>query len=146
MVDREYDYIRGNTAINPKRKYTEIDKRVEKENQERRQRELQRKERAAKKATVKSILQVSCIALILGVSTIARDGKVYRMQNDLSKVKSEIKTVTAEGEALRVNLLKYNGEVAYIQDMANKAGMKMPEKNDSVVVDLTKNFFANLSE
>ncbi|MDZ7542752.1 cell division protein FtsL, partial [Clostridium perfringens] len=64
MGDREYDYIRGNTALNPKRKYDEIDKRIEKENQERKQRESQKKERQAKKATVKNILQVSCIALV----------------------------------------------------------------------------------
>lgn len=145
MVEREYDYIRGNTVLNPKRKYNEIDKRIEKEKQERRQRELQRKEKAAKKATVKNILQVSCIALILGVSTIARDGKVYKMQNDLSKVKSEIKTVTAEGEALRVNLLRYSS-LADIKDIANKSGMKMPGKDDSVEIDLSKNFFANLEE
>lgn len=145
MVEREYDYIRGNTVLTPKREYNEIDKRIEREKQERRQRELQRKEKEAKKATVKSILQVSCIALILGVSTIARDGKVYRMQNDLSKVKSEIKTVTAEGEALRVNLLRYSS-LADIKDIANESGMKIPEKNDSVEVDLTKNFFANLGE
>ena len=145
MVDREYDYIRGNTALNPKRKYDEIDKRIEKENQERKQRELQKKERQAKKATVKNILQVSCIALVLGISSIARDGKVYKMQNDLSKVKNEMKVATEEGKALKVNLLKYE-PLSDIVDAANKEGMKIPGKNDSVVVDLTKNFFANLSE
>ncbi len=146
MVDREYDYIRGNTALNPKRKYNDIDRRIEKENQEKKQRELQRKERDAKKAIVKNILQVSCIVLILGVGTIARDGKVYKMQKDLLKVKSEIKTVTAEGEALRVKLLKDNGRFVDIKNIANNVGMKMPQKDDSVEIDLSKNFFANIDE
>ncbi|PTR80039.1 cell division protein FtsL, partial [Bacillus anthracis] len=34
MVEREYDYIRGNTVLTPKRKYNEIDKRIEREKQE----------------------------------------------------------------------------------------------------------------
>ncbi|MDZ7543094.1 cell division protein FtsL, partial [Clostridium perfringens] len=90
-------------------------------------------------------LQVSCIALVLGISSMARDGKVYKMQNDLSKVKNEMKVATEEGKALKVNLLKYE-PLSDIVDAANKEGMKIPGKNDSVVVDLTKNFFANLSE
>ena len=91
MVNKEYDYIRGNTALNPKRKYDEVKRREERENLERRRREQQRRERNAKKAVVKNILQVASIALVLGVLTIGRDGKVYRMQNDLINVKKEIK-------------------------------------------------------
>ena len=140
MVNREYEYIRGNTALKPKRKYDEVKRREEREKLER-----QRRERNAKKAVVKNILQVASIALVLGVLTIARDGKVYRMQNDLTNVKSEIKTVTAEGEALRASLLKF-ASLGDIKETAIEAGMKVPQKEDTITVNITKDFFANIRE
>jgi cell division protein FtsL len=145
MVNKEYEYIRGNTALNPKRKYDEVKRREERENLERQKREQQRRAKNAKKAVVKNILQVASIALVLGVLTIARDGKVYKMQNDLTNVKSEIKTVTAEGEALRANLLKF-ASIGDIKSAATEAGMKLPQKDDTITVDITKDFFANIRE
>ncbi|MGG7058645.1 cell division protein FtsL [Clostridium nigeriense] len=145
MVNKEYEYIRGNTALNPKRKYDEVKRRKERENLERQRREQQRRERNAKKSVVKNILQVASIALVLGVLTIARDGKVFKMQNDLTNVKSEIKTVTAEGEALRVNLLKYSS-LGDVKSAATEAGMKIPQIDDTITVNITKDFFANIRE
>lgn len=145
MVNKEYEYIRGNTALNPKRKYDEVKRRKERENLERQRREQQRRERNAKKSVVKNILQVASIALVLGVLTIARDGKVFKMQNDLTNVKSEIKTVTAEGEALRVNLLKYSS-LGDVKSAATEAGMKIPQMDDTITVNITKDFFANIRE
>jgi len=145
MVNKEYEYIRGNTALNPKRKYDEVKRRKERENLERQRREQQRRERNAKKSVVKNILQVASIALVLGVLTISRDGKVFKMQNDLTNVKSEIKTVTAEGEALRVNLLKYSS-LGDVKSAATEAGMKIPQMDDTITVNITKDFFANIRE
>lgn len=145
MVNREYDYIRGNTVLNPKRRFEEEKRRQERENIERQKKEQQRKQRENRKAVVKNILQVASIALVLGVLTIARDGRVYRLQNDLSNVKSEAKTVTAENEALRVNLLKFSS-LGDIKDFASKAGMKVPQNDDIITVNITKDFFANIRE
>ena len=80
MVNKEYDYIRGNTVLSPKRRFEEEKRREERERVERQRKEQQRKQREAKKAVVKNILQVASIALVLGVLTIARDGRVYRLQ------------------------------------------------------------------
>lgn len=145
MVNKEYEYIRGNTALNPKRKYDEVKRREERENLQRQKREQQRRARNAKKAVVKNILQVASFALVFGVLTIARDGKVYKMQNDLTNVKSEIKTATAEGEALRANLLKF-ASIGDIKSAATEEGMKVPGKDDTITVDITKDFFANIRE
>ena len=145
MVNNEYDYIRGNTALIPKRKYDEVKRREERENLERKRREQQRRERNAKKAVVKNILQVASIALVLGVLTIGRDGKVYKMQNDLINVKKEIKNVTAEGEALRANLLRYSS-LGEIKEIASNNGMIMPKQSDTITVNITKDFFENIRE
>lgn len=143
MVNKEYDYIRGNTALNPKRRYAEEQRREERDYIERQRREKQRREREAKKTVVKNILQVASIALILGVLTIARNGRVYRMQNDLYSVKSNIKTVTSENAALRASLLEF-GSLGEIEVIASKAGMKFPQKDDTITVNITKDFFANI--
>lgn len=143
MVDREYDYIRGNTALNPKRKIQEVDKRTESESKKRKQKENEKKAIESRKETIKNILQVSFVILVLGVATIARNGMVYRIQSDLLNVKAQMKTATAEGKALEVTLLKHSS-LEDIKETANSLGMKSPEKSDFVVVDLTKDFFVDL--
>ncbi|WP_418222528.1 cell division protein FtsL [Clostridium isatidis] len=145
MVNNEYDYIRGNTAVKPKRKDNAIEKRREKRNLEERRREIQRKEARRNKSIVMNILHVATVILILGVINIALDGRVYKTQKILSDVKNEIRIAKAEGEALRVNLLK-NSSIEEIKEYANAIGMKTPGKNDTVVVTIKKNFFENIQE
>ena len=143
MSAREYDYIRGNTVTKPNRKYEEIDKKIQKENLERRKREQQRRKEEDKKQLVKNILQVAAIALSLGVLTISRDAKVYKMQNELSKVKNNIKVTIAEGEALRANLLKYSS-ISEIKTSATELGMKMPTKDQTISINIEKDYFESI--
>lgn len=143
MSKREYDYIRGNTVTKPNRKYEEIDKKIQKENLERRKREQQRQKQEEKKLIVKNILQVASIALILGVLTIARDAKVYKIQNELSNIKSNIQVTIAEGEALRANLLKYSS-ISDIKASATELGMKMPTKDQTISISITKDYFESI--
>lgn len=143
MSAREYDYIRGNTVTKPNRKYEEIDKKIQKENLERKKREQQRRKEENKKQLVKNILQVAAIALILGVLTIARDAKVYKMQNELSEVKSDIEVTIAEGEALRADLLKYSS-ISEIKTSATELGMKMPTKDQTISINIEKDYFESI--
>lgn len=145
MVNKEYDYIRGNTALNPNRRYEEEKRRQERENIDKQRKEQRRKQIEVKKSIVKNILQVASITLVLGVLTIARDGKVYRLQNDLSSLKNDVKSVSAENEALRINLLKFSS-LGEINVAASNAGMKVPQKDDIISVNITKDFFANIRE
>lgn len=143
MVNKEYDYIRGNAALNPKRKYDEIDRKIQKENQERERRERLRREKAQKKQAVKNILNVALVALVLGVLTIARNGKVYGLQNDLSKVRKEISIATEEGNALKASILG-KASIDEVRNVASDSGMKLPGKNDTITVDITTDYFANI--
>ncbi|WP_300381799.1 cell division protein FtsL [Clostridium sp.] len=143
MVNREYDYIRGNTAINPQRKYEDFDKRVDRENLERRKREEQKREKDLKKSFVKNVLQVASIALILGLVNIGINGKVYKLQKQLISVNKEISIAKAEGEAIRVDLLKY-ASIEDIKESSKAKGMKTPTKDDTVVINITKDFFENI--
>jgi cell division protein FtsL len=145
MVNKEYDYIRGNTAIKPERKDQALEKRIERKEREEKKRERQRQEARQNKSTVINILHVATVILVLGVLNIAIDGRVYKIQKELTSIKNEIKVATAEGEALRVDLLK-SSSIEDIKEYANEIGMKTPEKNDTVVVNITKNFFENIQE
>ena len=104
MIVKEYEYIRGNTATQPRRSSEPDRKRYEelqKAKRERKRRKLEEERRKRKGAR-----QIAAAIAILGVITIARDTKVYSMQSDLAKLNSEIKSVDDENEALRVELLK----------------------------------------
>ena len=78
MGVREYDYIRGNTALAPERKVKELDKK----------RELQRKERERKahqkrKNLLVSGLTIATIMFTLGATTLYLDGKIHAFQKEL---------------------------------------------------------------
>ena len=64
MVNNEYDYIRGNTAIKPKRKIT-IEKEERETKARRKKRERQRQEARQNKSIVMNILHVATVILIL---------------------------------------------------------------------------------
>lgn len=145
MVVKEYDYIKGNTALNPKRKVNERDNKKynelkkSKKNRERRIQEQKRKTRA-------TMLQVSLFILIMGIITIARDSQVFTMQKELTNINKEIKIYEAENEALKVDLLKASS-LDNIKDIAeNKLEMNIATKDNIVAVDLSQNYFKELDQ
>lgn len=51
-------------------------------------------------------LLITALIFILGFTIISRDGKVYKLQNELSRVNNEISNVVSENEALEIKILK----------------------------------------
>ncbi|GAB6170364.1 hypothetical protein JCM1393_28240 [Clostridium carnis] len=144
MVEREYDYIRGNTVIQPKRKNDDTNKKKRLEEEKKQRLEKNKRIRKAKIIATKNIIQVAALISCLGVLIIGRYGKIYKMQQNLTMIKDEIRVVKAEGEALRFDLLKYSS-LENVKTTAANLGMKSPDKNISVTVDNSKNYFSNLS-
>ena len=96
------------------------------------------KEQKTKKKT--AALQIALVIFVLGVGTIWRDTKVYSLQSQIGGLNDEIKTVNAENEALKVDLLK-NSSLKNIEANAkNKLGMITPVDAEKVDVDLSKNY------
>ncbi|MGL5381367.1 cell division protein FtsL [Clostridium sp.] len=143
MVEREYDYIRGNTAVKPKRKYEEVKEKNKVIDEEKKLREKKRRLSELNSRRTKGVLQVASVIFLLGVATIARDGKIYGMQDSLTKIKTDIKSEIAVGEALRVDLLKYSSLNDIRANAEGKLEMKLPDKTATVDVDVTKDYFAN---
>ena len=127
MIVKEYEYIRGNTAAQPRR------------SSERKRRKLEEERRKRKGAR-----QIAAAIAILGFITIARDTKVYSMQSDLAKLNSEIKSVDDENEALRVELLKVASLDNIKTNAEEKLGMVVATKDEMLQMDLSGNYFEDL--
>ncbi|MGL4773346.1 MAG: cell division protein FtsL [Clostridium sp.] len=144
MLEKKYNYINGNIVEKPLRREETFEERRKREQSERAKREKRKK---LKKKQVKermAIVQVASVFLILGVVTIMRDGQVYNMQRDLSKMGSEMKVLSAEGEALKVSLLKGASLESIEKDATNKLGMVTATKNDVIFMDTSEDFLGEL--
>ena len=132
MIVKEYEYIRGNTATQPRRSSEPDRKRYEelqKAKRERKRRKLEEERRKRKGAR-----QIAAAIAILGVITIARDTKVYSMQSDLAKL----------NEALRVELLKVASLDNIKTNAEEKLGMVVATKDEMLQMDLSGNYFEDL--
>lgn len=145
IMEREYDYIRGNTAVNPNRKYKEVNNDRKNKEIERLEKEKRRRLRELRDKKTKEVIQIALVVCALGVVTIMREGKVYKTQQELTNIKYEMKNVVAANEALRVDLLKFSS-LDNIKATAGSIGMINPNNSKSITVDMSKNYFPELTE
>ena len=145
IMEKEYDYIRGNMAINPDRKYEDFNDDQRKKDLERAEKEKRRKIIALRDKKTKNIIQVALVICVLGVITVMRDGKVYKTQKELTDIRYEVKNAVAANEALRVDFLKFSS-LDNIKATAKSMGMTNPNNSEAITVDMTKNYFPELTE
>lgn len=141
LVVKDYDYVKGNTALKPKRKSTDhnVDKKYEDLRKSKIDRKIRLKDKHKKNRN--GIIQVGSLILLLGIATVWRDANVYAMRNNLSNIKKEINQVTNENEALKVDLLKVSS-LENIKSVAEgRLKMVIPNKDEVVRVDLSKENF-----
>ncbi len=143
MIVKDFDYVRGNTAVKPQRKYDDIKKDKQRKNQ----RNNKKKKLATlqKKKKINSTIQVALVIFVLGVATIWRDTKVYNLQTQIGNISNEIKVVNNENEALRVDLLKHSSLKGIEEKAKSKLGMIPPAKADKVNIDLSKDCLNGLA-
>ena len=99
MGVREYDYIRGNTALAPERKIREAEK----------QREKQKAKRAYEKKMnlLISGFTVGTIMFALGATTLFLDSKIHDYQKQLLILESNMKEEEDVNAAIDVEMLKF---------------------------------------
>lgn len=146
MSQGEYSYgIKGNTAVKPLKKTTI--RKPKKQNKNRKKIKskayLSRKQ---KQSDRKYMLTVILTVLGLGCITIAGDGKVYKMQQTVSKLENQISTTEEENEALRVKILKYSALNNIEENASNSLGMHVAQGSDVVKIDFSDNYFKNIEE
>lgn len=144
MLEKKYNYINGNIVQKPLRREESFEEKQRQEQIERAKRERRKLQKRKQANTIKSVLQVSGVFLMLGVIALYRDGQVYNMQRNLTKMGKEIKTISAEGEALRVTLLKGASLEKIEKDAIDKLGMVRSTKNDVVFIDTSQDFLGEL--
>lgn len=148
MIERDFNYINGNTAVQPKR---EIERKVERREKERRLEDYKRKklkkEKIKKAKNLKiffSVVQMAVLAFTLGSIIITRDSKVYSLKSTMKSINKDIKEMTEENEAMKIDLLK-NSSLRNVEKNA-KSKTKMIEAKEAkkVEVDLSKNYLGDL--
>lgn len=145
MVVKEFDYVNGNAALQPKRK---IDEKERKKYEELKKSKKNRQRRLLdeKKKNRKAIGQIALFILFMGILSISRDAQVFSSQNELRDINREIKLITAENEALHVDLIKYASLDSIKATAENSLGMVSATRDNVVEIDLSENYFASLEE
>jgi len=146
MARREYDYIKGSTALAPERK-RKVQKPDKKYKQIQRRKKLQSKNlllRNKRRNDRKYIFTVAIIILSLGFITISSDSKVYNMQKSVTDLNTQIKQTEEANEALKVKLLKFSSLNNIEQNAGTKLSMIVPKKEETVKIDFSENYFKDL--
>lgn len=142
MLVEEYDYVQGNTAVNPQRKYNNTKKTKKNINIDKnKKKKLIRQEKIRKR---NAALQIALVIFVLGVITIWRDSKVYRLQTEVGTINSDIKKVTSDNEALKVELLKHASLKNIESNAKNKLKMISTVDAKKVNIDLSKDYLSGL--
>lgn len=146
MARREYDYIKGSTALAPERK-KKVRKLDKKYKQIQRRKKLQNKNillRNKRKSDRKYVLTVAIVIFSLGVITISGDSRVYNMQKQITDLNTQIKQTEEANEALKVKLLKYSSLNNIEQNAGKKLSMVIPKKEETIKIDFSENYFKDL--
>jgi cell division protein FtsL len=146
LARREYDYIKGNTALAPERK-RKVRKPDEKYKKIQRRKKIQTRNallRNRRKNDRKYILTVAVVIFGLGFITISSDSKVYNMQKKVAELNTQIKQTQEDNEAIKVQLLKFSS-LNNIQEKAKtKLAMSIPNKAETIKIDFSENYFKDL--
>lgn len=145
MIVREYDYIKGSTAVKPERKIRE-----KKQNNKRRGIHRLKKNKQLleaqkqRKNNRKYAAAIAAMIFTFGCATILGDSRVYKMQKNVTDLNSDIKKMQEENEALKVKLLKFSS-LSNIEDNAvSTLGMVTPSQGDTIKIDFSEDYFASL--
>ena len=146
LAVREYDYIKGSTVSAPERK-SGVRKQNKKYKQIQRRKKINNRNtllRNRRKNDRKYILTMIVIIFGMGFVTICGDDKVYDMQTKISNLSTQINQTQEENEALKVKLLKFSALNNIQEKAGTKLSMFIPNKEETVRIDFSQNYFENL--
>ena len=142
MVVKEYDYIKGNAALQPTRK---VNEREDKERLKRKKERKNKKLAENRKYNRRALTQIALLIFVMGTITIFRESQLFSMQKQIDNITSETKSVNDENEALNINLLK-SSSIKSVRESAEKMGMINSTKDNTVSLDLSQNYFQSLDD
>lgn len=149
LVVREYDYIKGSTAVKPERKngVQKTDKKYKKFQRNKKNKKNKNIRLNNKKVNDrKYMFSLSIVIFIFGCITIFGDSKVYTMQKQVSDLNTQIKQTQEENEALKVKLLKFSSLSNIQENAETKLGMAVATKENIVKIDFSDDYFKDIKE
>lgn len=146
MLQKEIEYIRGNTVVSPEKPHMNPDAEREYERLKKAKRDRKLRQKLRKKEIKKSYTQIIIMTFVVGMIVIYGDNRIYKAQSQLNTLKASISAIENENEALKVDILK-SSSISDISSAAeNKLKMVSPTQNNVVSIDLEKNNFKIVSE
>lgn len=140
MGVREYDYIKGNTALVPERQIKEKVTR-DREKLQKRKKEVQKNNKLTK-----DFMGIVFLLFILGGTSLWMDGYVYFLQKQLSNIEVQFSDELAINEALKLDMLKISS-IEKVKTTAEKElGMVYPGKEGTISIDMSKEYFSHIKE
>lgn len=139
MGVREYDYIRGNTALVPERKVREADKKREVQ-----KRNIEKKAYERKKNLLVSGLTVATLMFALGATSLYLNGKTHDLQKQLLILEGNMKEEEDVNAAINVEMLKFASFDKIKSTAENELGMVYPSSESTITIDMTKDYFSHL--
>ncbi len=145
-VSNKENYFNGNTVVipeyDPSREYR--DEKYRK--LEKAKKEAQTKQRQEKTRNKIAVLRVIAFMFIVGIFLIYRYVTIFKMEDNLTRTKSQVINLRAKNESLRVTLAQ-NSNMNVIQTVAvSNLSMVKPNAVDVLKVDLNKNNFKPVKE
>ena len=139
MGVREYDYIRGNTALAPERKVNTLDEKRNKKLKDR-----DKKAHEKRKYLLVSGLKIATIIFALGATTLCLDGKVHDLQKQLLILEGNMKEEEDVNAAINVDMLKFASFDKIKSTAENELGMVYPNSESTIRIDMSKEYFSHL--
>lgn len=141
MLQKEFDYIKGNTIVNPN--LAPLDPNTEKqyERLKKVKKNKRIRQKLRKREIIKSYIQIIAAVFIVGMIVIWGDNKIYKAQDQLNQLKNSISTMQNENEALKITVLKSSSITELRNTAEKKIKMINPTKDNIIYVDLKKNNF-----
>ena len=133
MGVREYDYIRGNTALAPDKKIKETEKQRKKQRIQ-----SKKRERAMKKNILIAGFTVGTILFALGSTTLFLDSKIYDYQKKLLILEENLKEEKDVNAAINVKMLKFASFDKIKSTAEDELGMIYPNSESTITIDMSK--------
>ena len=139
MGVREYDDIRGNTALAPDKKIKETEKQRKKQRIQ-----SKKRERAMKKNILIAGFTVGTILFALGSTTLFLDSKIYDYQKKLLILEENLKEEKDVNAAINVKMLKFASFDKIKSTAEDELGMIYPNSESTITIDMSKEYFSHL--
>ncbi len=129
MVVEKTNYEREKQTLQPKRKKIDRSKRRE----EYRKKQFKLKQEKDKKIRSLSVLTAGLIA-VFGMIILITDCQIYKKQQEITKIKNDIRIMKENNEDLRIKLLEHSSLENIEKVAKEKLGMVFPEKEDMLQI------------